>query len=68
MQKYSDDVPGETKKSDVPGSAQGGWGQNNLTDALDWNLIKILAKENNYWKHRSKQAYLIVKHKDKVPL
>ena len=23
---------------------------------LDWSLIKILAKENNYWKRRSKEA------------
>ena len=26
---------------------------------LDWNSIKILAKENNYWKRRSKEAYFI---------
>ena len=35
---------------------------------LDWNSIKILAKENNYWKRRSKEAYFITKHKDKAPL
>jgi len=29
---------------------------------------KILAKENNYWKRRSKEAYFITKHKDKAPL
>ena len=32
---------------------------------LDWTLIKILAKENNYWKRRSKEAYFITKHKDR---
>ena len=26
---------GNHKKSDVPGGARGGWGQNNLTGALD---------------------------------
>ena len=35
---------------------------------LDWSSIKILAKENNHWKRRSKEAYFITKHKDKVPL
>ena len=35
---------------------------------LDWSSIKILAKENNYWKRRSKEAYFIPKHKDKGPL
>ena len=35
---------------------------------LDWSSIKILAKENNYWKRRSKEAYFITKHKDKAPL
>ena len=35
---------------------------------LDWSSIKILAKENNYWKHKSKEAYFITKHKDKAPL
>ena len=34
---------------------------------LDWSSIKILAKENNYWKRRSKEAYYITKHKDKAP-
>ena len=35
---------------------------------LDWSSIKILAKETNYWKRRSKEEYLITKHKDKAPL
>ena len=35
---------------------------------LDWSSIKILAKENNYWKRRSKEAYFITKHNDKAPL
>ena len=35
---------------------------------LDWSSIKILAKENNQWKRRSKEAYFITKHKDKAPL
>ena len=35
---------------------------------LDWSSIKILAKENNYWKRRSKEVYLITKHKNKAPL
>ena len=35
---------------------------------LDWSSIKILAKENNYWKSRSKEAYFITKQKDKAPL
>ena len=32
---------------------------------IDWNSIKILAKENNYWKRISKEAYFITKHSDK---
>ena len=35
---------------------------------LDWSSMKILVKENNYWKRRSKEAYFITKHKDKAPL
>ena len=35
---------------------------------LDWTSIKILAKKNNYWKHRSNEVYFITKHKDKAPL
>ena len=35
---------------------------------LDWNLIKFLAKESNYLKCRSTEAYFITKHKDKAPL
>ena len=27
-------TPGQQQKNDVPGGAQGGWGQNNLTGAL----------------------------------
>ena len=34
---------------------------------LDWSSIKILSKENNYWKRNSKEAYLITKQKDKAP-
>ena len=34
-------------------------------DQIDWNLITILAKENNYWKRISKEAYFITKHSDK---
>ena len=35
---------------------------------LDWSSVKILAKENKYWKRRSKEVYLITKHKHKEPL
>ena len=30
---------------------------------LDQSSIKILAKENNYWKRRSKEAHFITKHR-----
>ena len=33
---------------------------------LDFSSIKILVKENDYWKRRSNAAYFITKQKDKA--
>ena len=54
-------TPGKKKKDKLSGLSEH---LKKKKHQLDWSSIKILAKENNYWKRRSKEAYFITKHKD----